>query len=389
METLGALSGATLGYIVNNIPGAVTGGIIGRQFGRNYNSTMPPVTRSRSMAANRIQSAFRGWRRRGYPNGATESLLTSMGRRARRARFSSGRRNSVVTKQRDYGSQYRAKRMPGWKRRGWKRFVKKVTAIEIKNAALKTVLFNDKVSISTTGQNFVSFCLYGINGNGETSTTAGYQDMLKIFDNDPQIKQSAVGSPAVYYPSNGKLQFATAVLDYTIRNVSTDADAEVDVYIGYHKKDVPYFSTLQELAGSLRNEFTATNDDTIKSGNTTINLTDRGATVFECSRALSNSAFHVVKKMKFLIEPGKSVFMQHRDAKNYQLEQTDLARIGYAKKGLTYEVLVVTKPAVTVVGGGDVTSTIAVGVTRKYSYTVLAGNNQAQTALKPSFNPGP
>lgn len=372
METLGAASAATLGYIVGNLPGAY----YGYQAYRN----MPPITRRRTRAAGLIQRVMRKWRSRGYPGGATSRVLSGM-------RAANRQHNSTVTRQKDFSSQYRFKRMPKRRRIRWKKFVKKVTAVELKNAAMKTVVFNDKIANSSGvgKQAYISFALYGINGlDDDTGKCCGYRDIQKVFDNDPQIKQVAVGSPPAYYPKSGKLHFGSAVLDFTLRNIA-EQEAEIDIYYGYHLKDTTNVNAVQVVKPSLVDEFINDDPNSIKSGNAMIRLEERGTTPFDCSSALSSSGFHVLKKQKILIEPGKSVFIQHRDANNHEMDYDSLIGLGYAKKKLTYEVLIVHKPTVST--ATDLTSTIVVGVTRKYSYTVLSGANQPQGAYDPAFDP--
>lgn len=376
MQSIGAASAATLGYIVGNLPGAYYGYTA-------YNNIMPPITRRRNQAGRRILSAMRGWRARGYPGGSTDQLvgqLAGMRRSARR------RSNNVVTQQKDFASQYRKRRMPRRKRKIWKKFVKKVTAVELSNAATKTVVFNHRMVQSSTpgNQAFLSFCLYGVNGSPDGNNQIGYQDMFKLFDNEPGIKQQAVGSPAANYPASGKLHFNTGVLDFTLRNLG-EVDAEVDIYYGYHVKNVNNINLLTQVADSLRQHFISTTSDPIVSGNTSLGLGLRGVTPFDCSSVLSESGFHILKKQKFNMEPNKSVFIQHRDANNHQLDQDDLSTIGYAKRKLTYEVLIVHKPSVTSVD--NAVSTIGVGVTRKYGYSILAATNQPSSALNPAFTP--
>lgn len=387
METLGAVSGATLGFIVNNNLGAYYGWRIGRHYGRAYDErrNMPPITRSRTQAGRRILSAMRGWRSRGFPGGSTGRLLLSLRNGPNRIRR---RTNNVTTQQKDFSTQYKKKKAPRKFRKQWKKFVKKVTAVEIKNAALKTVVFNNKVqNTSNAGlQNYMTISLYGNNGESDSTNYCGAQDLLKIFDNETQIAQQGTGSPAVFFPINGKLHFGSAVLDLTLRNLG-EVDAEVDVYYGYHVKDTTRFSTMQtELVGTLYDEFQTNAGNVIKSGNTILNLAYRGVTPFDLSRILSSSGFHVMKKQKFMMEPGKSVFLQHRDAANHELDMNTLSRIGYAVKKLTYQVLIVHKASVS---STEQQSTLAVGATRKYAYTVLAGANQPQNALNPTFDPAP
>lgn len=374
METIGAASAATLGYIVGNLPGAY------RAY-RAY-SAMPPITRRRNVAATKIQAAFRGFLAR--------KKLGLRGRGAMGRIVANRRRlhNSIVTQQKDYASQYSKRRMPNYKKKPWKRFVKKVTAVELQNAATKTVVFNDRiVSTSNAGnQQYLSFCLFGINGGSDnTGSQVGYQDMLRVFDNEPEVRQEGTGSPAIFYPSNGKLHFNTGVLDFTLRNLG-EVDAEVDIYYGYHIKNTLNTNLFNQSVQSLRQHFDNSTSDPIRSGNTSVNLYQRGTTPFDCSSALSESGFHILKKTKMVVEPNRSVFIQHRDAKNHVLDMNDLSNIGYAKKKLTYEVLIVHKPSVTSVD--NAVSTIGVGVTRKYGYSILSSSNQAVSAYEVNFNPG-
>lgn len=381
METIGGLSGATLGYIVGNLPGAYQGYRIGRYYGR----TMPPITRFRARAGRRILSAMRGWRRRGYPSGSTERILGGMAR----GRMVRRRANNVVTQQKDYGTQYYKKKAPRRFRRQWKKFVKKVTAVEISNAALKTVVFNNRIqSQATPGkQNCFSMALYGYAGGADDiNECCGYEDVIKILDNEPGVTQQGVGSPPTWVPSNGKIHFNTGVLDITLRNIM-EVDAEVDVYYGYHVTDSSRESYLLEDANHLSQEFKRLREPTpIKSGNTEIKIIDRGVTPFDMSKALSTSGFHIIKKQKFLMEPGKSVFIQHRDAKNHEIDAAKYTRNSYYLKKITYEVLVVHKASVS---GSELSSTIIAGVTRKYNYTVIAGTNQPRNALQPILDPAP
>lgn len=372
MQSIGAASAATLGYIVGNLPGAY--------YGYNAYRAMAPITR-RNTAATKIQSAFRGFLARKKMGIKGRDYMKKVVANKKKL-------GSIVTQHRDFASQYVRRRMPRYKKRAWKSFVRKTTAVELKNAATKTVIFNNKiVSTSTAGnQQYLSFCLYGINGNADNTTlTVGYQDMLKVFDNEPSVKQEAVGSPAVYYPSNGKLHFNTGVLDFTLRNLSSETDAEVDVYYGYHWKDTFNTNLEQQGLSSLAYTFANTTSDAIKSGNTSVTLLQRGVTPFNCSQAISASGFKIIKKQKLCIEPGKSVFIQHRDSKNHIMNQNNLEGVGYGKKGLTYEVLIVHKPSVT--SADTAVSTIGVGITRSYRYSVLANTTQAVSASNPVFDP--
>lgn len=353
MESFAAgASGAALGYIVKNLPGAYWGYKLGK---------MAPIYRKRRY------SASSGGMRKKQRTGSYRM-------RQPRKRFGS---NNIVTVQHDYTNQYRKTTMPKRKKKQWKKFINKVTAVNIKNAGLKTVLFNDRV-VNSSGigyQSYLAFCLYGVNGGNSANQTEGYDDLLKVFNNEPLIKRSSPGNEAI----NGVLNFASAVIDLTLRNLG-EQDAEVDVYYGIHWKDATNENprTGVTTANLIQDLNDGGYSQPISTGNTTVSLADRGATPFDISTGISASGFKVLRKQKLLMPPGKSVFIQHRDPRNHRLDWIDTNKAGYAKKKLTYEILIIHKPAVS--SADNIISTIAAGVTRKYSYTVLEWN-QDESAL--------
>jgi len=358
MQNIAGAAGATLGYIAGNIPGAAIGYRLGR--------AMAPIRRGRYRSRRMPYGGPRG-------QGRYRARTAGGGYKARNPR------DTVVTQQFDYKNQYRKKSMPKYKKKAWKKFVNKVNAVGIRTAGLKTIIFNDKIVRSNTAgnQNVMACCLYGNTGVNDVNAV-GYSDMYRTFKNEPTIQKQS-GEPA-----NGCLMFASGILDITLRNLG-EVDAEVDVYIGYHWKDTTNTDTaLPAPAPNTRtlieDLFNGGFNQEIATGNQPIDLTDRGATPFDISHGLSSSGFKIIKKQKFLMQPSRSVFLQHRDAKNHRLDWNNLGKMGYAKKNLTYEVLVVFKPSVAVTE--DLVCTIGMGVTRKYGYTVLDWN-QDENAYDP------
>jgi len=353
METfVSKASGATLGYIAANLPGAYIG------------YKMAPVRRRRMSTLAIMRSMKR--KARSYPQ--------SQGRYVKKRRQT----NNITTKQYDVTTQYSKKRMPYKKRKSWAKFSRRVTAVGLKNASLKTVIFNDKI-VSTSNPNYqqvFAFPLYGVNGTNVTNSTLGYNDLFKIFQNEPAVTKLSPSNA----PANGCLNFGSAVLDVTLRNLS-EIDAEVDVYYGYHWKD----TSLKNPANGndTRNLIEDLNvggqNQPIAVGNTTLNLGERGCTPFDISYGIAASGFKVLKKQKLLMEPGKSVFIQHRDPGNRRVDWININKGGYAKKRLTYEVLVIHKPAVT--NNDSAVSVIAAGVTRKYGYTIMDWNQDENAKL--------
>lgn len=360
METVAGLAGQVLGNIIGDFNGAYLGDEIARRAYRN----MPPIRRNiRSRIRQRYATANRNAR-----------ALARAGSRLYNRRG----RNTTVTQQYDVKTQYLKKTMPKYKKKQWKKFVNKVNAVGIKNAGLKTVIFNTKIQNNSPpgGQNAFCIALYGINGT-DSGQAAGYGDVQKIFVNEPAIKSSG-GTPNV--AENGVLNFGSAVLDLTLRNTGL-VDAEVDIYYGYHWKD----ATLENPrnGANTRNLIEDFNNgsfnQSIAVGNPTLDLSVRGCTPFELSTCISASGFKILRKQKILMTPGKSVFIQHRDPKNHRADYVNINKGGYGKKRLTYEVLVVHKPSVD--ASDELVSTIVCGVTRKYSYTILDWNQDENARL--------
>lgn len=350
METFGAASGATLGYILNNLPGAYIGYKTGKYFGRRRKNSMAPFKR-----------------RRMQQGGAQKRRRTGQKSNYRRPS------NNVTTIQYDVTSQYRKKRMPRRKKRQWIKFVKKVGAVNRLESGLKTVVFNNSEtsSYAATAQGMIGIHLYGVRGAGDSSSGIGRNDLNRIFSNDPSILQAP--PPVVFTPRIGKLVFTSAVLDVTLRNIG-DFDSEIDIYYGYHMKNDTGTNLLDAFGGG------GATDLPISTGDTPLGILQRGVTPFDLSAALSQSGFHIIRKQKMILVPGKSAFIQHRDPKNHILEWNKLNQAGYAQKKLTYSVMIVHK---TTTGTGSVAlSNIAYGVTRKYSYQEIAENKDS-SALNP------
>ncbi len=229
-------------------------------------------------------------------------------------------------------------------------------------------LFNEGQLITSvpTAQNATALHLYGVKGSAPSVSSFGSNDLLRVFSNDPSVIQNIGPSN----PKIGKILFASAVLDFTLSNVGNQ-DLEVDIYYGYHRKD----ATSSTMVGDFDN---GALESPIQSGNTTLDIKQRGVTYFDLSTGLSTSGYHVVKKQKMFIRVGQSSFIQYRDPRNHSIEWNKIATTGYGAAKLTYTVSIVMK---TVTGGGEL-GQLAIGCTRKYSYTISEENVDV-TALNP------
>jgi hypothetical protein len=349
-------SGATLGYIIGDLPGAYIG------------YRMAPITRRqrRSAAATKIQAAWRGYKtRKALRNVGAKSVGGSVGTHY-------GGYDTVVTRQNDVTGQYRFKRMPRNKKRSWKKFYKKVQAVQIKQAGLRSVLFNAKLEDTNAAgyQSCVFLGLYGVNGSNDWTAVGqaavmGFSDLRRIFKNDPDIVKDINGDP-----KSGKLQFGSATLDVTLRNLSSDIEIEVDVYYGWFRKNADIKPLI--AARNPIDEYQGAPVDLIAGGNTQIQLNERGVTLFDKPSGLSQTGYHIHKKLKLVLAPTQTTFLQHRDPKNHMIDWTASQEYGYAQKGLTFGMCIIYKPTTTVTG--TATATLGVGTTRKYTYSVVEDN---------------
>lgn len=278
-----------------------------------------------------------------------------------------GKDTGGVTFQNDVRVQYRNRRMPRFKRKRWSRFKKKIRAVNISEAGNKTVVFNDAVTLATTSgkQNFVGVCLYGINGSADSSVNAGYRDMVRIMNNDPDFLQqgAAPGNKAIMGKYHGK----SAVLDVTFTNINDPetpliSTMELDIYEIKHFGD-----PMSKLTVPIEFAEAALITPTISGGSSAIDLTSRGVTPFEMTEALSNGRMKIVKKTKYFLSSGQYGTYQYRDPGNRILTAEFVNDAGYGKKWLTTTLLFVFKPMV----GAPTQVALALGVTRKYSYTTL------------------
>lgn len=270
---------------------------------------------------------------------------------------------TAVTNQRDYTTQYRKKRMPRRKRKVWRKFVRKVSAVSDRLKGAKTVLFNDEIRIAyggiTAGQGWGIMHLYGRNGTNVTNVENGSADLAEIYNNDPEMKDNFSGALVA---SNGYVKFMNAVIDITMYNPGSQT-AEVDVYkIVYGPNEKQYSSFSQ-----ANQDYELTQQNISNGGASgTIQLTTRGATPFNLGFLQSMLCSKIIWKKKFLIAAGQSVFFQHRDPKNRYIKTKDMLGVDtdLTYRGATCSYLFIVKE----VNAATNDYTLRVGATRSYSY---------------------
>lgn len=282
-----------------------------------------------------------------------------------------------VTTQYDARRVYRKRRMPRYRRKRWRRFVKKVHFVAEKDLGTQTVVFNSTQTAlnSTNGDHAVFMCtLYG-----QQSTDSWNNDLAQISGIDNSGNPTAAAGVTV--DPTSRMFFQSAVLDMTVRNSSLEGNAnyqsynrlEVDVYeISFRKVLQDSTGTYVSYGGIAGNASAATPQINGAAKPLTYNL--RGVTPFEQPYLAQRWGMRIWKKTKYFLNNNEVFTYQIRDPKRRVATVKDLSeQRGFNRPGWTRCILIIAKviPGITVgLSAGQVAETIKVGITRKYTYKV-------------------
>lgn len=272
-----------------------------------------------------------------------------------------------VTSQYDKVTQYRKKSMPKAKKRRWRKFVRKVEAVNTKSLGTRTVVFNDKLPIYSGVAGFQAYgsaALYGFCGQ-DSAISVGNRDIFRMCNSDSDIMLNGTdgGNPS-------KIIFKSGIIDFTMRNTGSDG-VELDLYeinvMTDATKEPSFVSTVIE---------SQVDTNTIPgSTGTALTLAQRGVTLFDLPNLISADRLKIYKKKKFFLPPGNTATHQHRDPRNHYFNADDVNIFdhpdegSYAKRKMTTLFVFVAKAIVTEEGSGTI-PTVVIGVTRKYSYCI-------------------
>lgn len=275
---------------------------------------------------------------------------------------------NTVTAQYDTTQQYRKKRMPKWKKRGWIKFSRKVNAVIAKSHGTKTAVFNGtcfrQVGAGNPDQGVLGCFLYGKSGiwnQGGGIAEVGLRDLYEMVKDRPD--------------DNRKFMFTSAVLDLTAKNVGT-ANLEVDLYF------VSFGEDLSEKGECFQEAVRAAEDETttINTQYTGLRLADRGVTLFDLPVLIKALKMKIWSKRKYFLPAGQTFTYQYRDPKNHFIPQSrikefvsneaiDVGEGQFIYPYLTKGVICVYKKITSEQGlVGD----LNIGVTRKYTYKDIA-----------------
>lgn len=298
----------------------------------------------------------------------------------RKKRGTSGR---GLTFEHDRQAIYKKRSMPYRKKRRWKAFTRKVNAVAEKEMGSRVVLFNKSVLFENSTNNLqgiFGITLYGLQSSSSTDTW--YNDLHYMGNLENDGNPTAIAGDRV--ADNAKMMFQSAVLDITLRNMSTKENAldpectlETDVYELSMRKDA-------ELGGTPYGEIKSLMNGAVTSGiydqNTSaqgfrISIDQRGATPFETNKVMSQYGLKIWKKTKFFLRNGQTLTYQVRDPRRHVAYRNKIVQTlqGFNKPGWTKIILIIYKavPGITVGNGaGQTQEKIHVGCTRKYMYKV-------------------
>jgi len=151
-----------------------------------------------------------------------------------------------VTTQHDVRKVYRKKTMPRYKKRRWIKFTRRVHAVAEKDMGTRTVVFNStyaSFNVTATQHGTAWAAIYPAHTDTSTIPLFDLNGMLDDLNVISQIENPLSSTAALgeTVSASTKFLFHSAVLDLTVRNISTfqldgvanlapDAKLEIDVY---------------------------------------------------------------------------------------------------------------------------------------------------------------
>lgn len=282
----------------------------------------------------------------------------------------SGTRNSGkgVTVQHDEKNIYYKKTMPKYKKRRWRKFVKRVQAVHEKDLGVQRYLYNSSLDTTQNTEISTSFgtVLYqavtaihlygGTKGEGSfTEFNQGVNDLQELFDKVPIEGQAGTLPPIAKFHNQGKLKFISAILDITFTADGTNqVPLEVDVYHIMYRKNwnndltgTPFGnSTYEEQMWQYVNVYDSQTASASATTSPRLRLGYRGCTPFELSPAISAMGIKILKKTKHFVAAGSTFTTQIRDPKTHIISQENFnsGSGGVYLKNMTQTLLFVIKP---------------------------------------------
>lgn len=322
-----------------------------------YRNFSGPLTRSRAaFMRQQLGNLQRYSRNLMFARGRTMTLQ----RRGRNTRGGQG-----VTNQYDKALIYRRRRMPRRRRRRWRRWNRKVLQVSEKDLGSRTSVFNSLVTVQAslsvanqTTQSFQAVALYPMVDGGSS-----HMNDVSTMSTDTSL------SPT------GKFIFKSAVIDLTVRNISSRLDEggnppitlEVDLYEIVTRK--VWNTGIVSIGAAFNNAMADT--DTIPGRAVALSRDSRGWTPWDAPSAISEFGFRILKKTKFFLGENQVFTYQFRDPKRHVLDYQSIP-VSQQLPGFTRYFVFIFKPTPGYAYTDPPVDTygISIGVTRKYLYKI-------------------
>lgn len=287
-----------------------------------------------------------------------------------------------ITNQHDVTRIYRKRYMPRYKKRRWRKFVRRVHAVAEKDLGSRTYVINSllQVTSNTLGaQGCATVCLY------PNTSTDGWLNDLNNISLAENLEADPTTAAGITVERSTKFLFQSGVLDMTVRNSSFQTGAsgvgvklEVDVYELTMRKDA-YNGTIQ--LPNMSDLLSAMDADTKRLAGTgsSINIALRGVSPWDITYALSRYGIKIHKKKKYFLEAGGTFTYQVRDPSRYSLDQNDMRdKLGFNRPKMTRIIYFIFKavPGFTIGSEpGEYQQQLDIGITRKYLYKIEGAND--------------
>lgn len=281
-----------------------------------------------------------------------------------------------TTTQRDDKLAYRKRRMPRRKRKAWKKFVRKVVAVEIKDRGLQTLkmkYFSNR-NVGVNSQAVIAAHLYGnagvVSPGPEEAGNRDIQQLRAQANTKPEnyIKQvGGVTNPQI--PNDGistPIRMQSAILDLVLRN-NGNQTVMAEIYHVWYAKDTLSTSFLSANSESFSTSIaTQIGGSTFITDNDKVEIQQRNVSLFDMGDLLAKLNIKIRSVREVQLSAGAIHKVQIRDPKNYHIDlmQKGGTNSGYVDTKLTESYIVFIK------NFGTETQNVSFYIDRTYKYTI-------------------
>lgn len=303
MEHVSGAAGATLGYIGGNIPGAYLGYRLGRMAFRYRRRTSGRSSRSFGGVSGRTRAMAR--------------VVQRSGRNAQISRMRGTTNSRPITGESDWAPAYRYRRMPRFRKRTWRRFTKRVQAVNQRQTApnFDVRVSADVATNAANGQAVTSIhTILGSFGAGPSTDDINYLLQTAVLNADDE-------GPTPVTHQQLKIVVTGWMIETQIINEGT-VTAYVDMYYWRCKRDNPATTLGQPAVNTISQLFSESVDDiaqnrAVAAGLAKLTHVQYGVTPFQ--GAEFPKTIRIYKKVRVKLAPGGVTQIEQRSARNYYI----------------------------------------------------------------------